>query len=102
MLNQLAQSFILPIRKAPCFQAIEYVSDKKQNDRQLSAAGYNAVVTLSVREISIDRTAGNNVSLDILVHGEMKSPPAGKIVWSHEEYVTSSGHHSLDYLRTTA
>ena len=97
--DKLAQSFIQPLRGSPCFQTIEYVTDKKQDDRQLSAAGHNAVIRLSVRGISLDRTAGNNVSLNIFVRGEMKCLSSGKIVWDREEYIASSESHSLDYYK---
>jgi hypothetical protein len=97
--GKLAQSFIQPLRGSPCFQTIEYVTDKKQDDRQLSAAGNNAVIRLSVQEISLDQIAGDNVSLRILVHGEMKCLSAGKIVWDREEYGVTSDPHSLAYYK---
>jgi hypothetical protein len=97
--DKLAQSFIQPLRGSPCFQTIDYVTDKKQDDRQLSAAGYNAVIRLSVRELSLDRIGGDNVTLHIFVHGEMKYLSSDKIVWNREEYIESSESHSLAYYR---
>jgi len=95
----VVQSFMQALKKGDCFQTTEYLTDKSQNLRQLSAKGYDAVIRLSVREISLKRVAGDNVGLDAYVRGQMEYLSSGKIVWDREEYVMSPDLHSLDYYK---
>lgn len=97
--DKMAQSFIRPFTKGNCFQTIEYVKDKNQDSRQLSSAGYNAVIRLSVRKILLERVPGDNVRLRAYVSGQMESLKSGKILWDREEVVLSSELHSLDYYK---
>lgn len=97
--DKMAQSFIRPLTKGNCFQTIEYVKDKNQDSRQLSSAGYNAVIRLSVRKILLERVPGDNVRLRAYVSGQMESLKSGKILWDREEVVLSSELHSLDYYK---
>jgi hypothetical protein len=98
--EKVAQSFIQRLKKASCFQVAEYLADKNQQGaKQLSAKGYNAVVRLLVREISLKKCAGDNVCLYAYVRGEMENLSTGKIVWDREEQVSSPWNHPLDYYR---
>jgi len=95
--EKVGQSFIQPLKKGGCFQVAEYLADKNQDVQQLSAKGYNAVVRLFVREISLKKIAGDNVRLDAYVRGQMEVFSTGKIVWDREEYVSSPEIHPLGY-----
>ena len=97
--EKVAQSFIQPLTKGGCFQVADYVTDKNQDVRQLSAKGYDAIIRLFVREISLNRMANDNVRLDVYVRGEMEYLSSGKVVWDREEHFLSSEKHPLDYYR---
>lgn len=97
--DKMAQSFIQPLKKGNCFQTIEYVRDKKQDDHQLSVAGYDTVIKLSVREILLNRVSGDTVRLRAHVSGQMASLKSKIIVWDREEAVLSSELHSLAYYK---
>lgn len=97
--DKIAQSFMEPITKGACFKATEYVKDKTQDARLLSAAGYDAVIRMDVREISVQRAIGDYVSLSAHVHGQMVLLTSGKIVWDREEFVSSPELHSFDYYK---
>lgn len=96
----IARSFMQTLKKGDYFQTTEYLTDKNQDVQQLSAKGYDAVIRLLVRQISLQRmkrVAGDNVGLDVFVRGQMEFLSSGKIVWDREEHVLSSEFHSLDY-----
>jgi hypothetical protein len=95
----LARSFMQPLRKSDFFETTEYLTDKNQDLQQLSAKGYDAVIRLFVREISLKRVGGDNVGLNAYVRGQMEYLSSGKIVWDREEYVMSPELHSLDYYK---
>jgi hypothetical protein len=97
--EEVAQSFIQTLKKGGCFQVAEYLADKNQNAQQLSAKGYNAVIRLFVREISLERVVGDNVRLHANVRGQMENLSSGKIPWDREERVSSPEIHPLDYYR---
>jgi hypothetical protein len=97
--DKMAQSFIQPLKNGICFQTIEYFKDKNQNVKQLSNAGYNAVIQLSVNEISIQRTVGDYVDLFVNVSGQMKKLMSGEIVWNRKEIVKNPEPHTLDYYK---
>jgi hypothetical protein len=95
----LAQSFMRPLRKGDCFETIEYLTDKNQDLQQLSAKGYDAVIRLFVREISLKRVGGDDVGLNAYVRGQMELFSSGKIVWDRQEYVMSPELQPLDYYK---
>ncbi len=95
----VAQSFMQLLKKGDCFQTTEYLTDKNQDVQQLSAKGYDAVIRLFVREISLKRVEGDNVGLDAYVRGQMEYLSSRKVVWDREEHVLSSEFHSLDYYK---
>jgi hypothetical protein len=95
----VAQSFMQPLTKGNCFKTIEYLTDKNQDARRLASKGYDAIIRLSVREVSLKRLASDNVSLNAYVRGEMEDLSSGKVVWDREEYVMSPEVHSLDYYK---
>jgi hypothetical protein len=95
----VARSFMQTLKKGDCFQATEYLTDKNQDLQQLSVKGYDAIIRLFVREVSLKRVAGDKVGLDAYVRGQMEHFSSGKIVWDREEYVMSPELHSLDYYK---
>jgi hypothetical protein len=97
--ESMAQSFVQPLIKASCFETVDYVMDKDQNNRKLSTAKYDAVVRLSVREISIRTFAGDNVKIHALVHGQMENLHSGDILWDREEYVSSSDPQPISFYK---
>jgi hypothetical protein len=97
--NKIAKSFIQQLNKSDCFQTVEYVGDKNQDVRLSSLAGYDALIRLNVREISISRDAGDYVKLYVYMHGQLEHLTSGKIVWDREEVVSSPERHTLDYYK---
>ena len=97
--EKTAELFIQPLKQGGCFQTIVHVANKEQDDRQWATAGYDAVIHLFVREISLKRAAGDNVNLWIYVQGQMTSLASETIIWDREEFVSSSVPHPLDYYK---
>ena len=97
--DKTAQSFMQPLKKGNLFQSVEQTPNKNQDSRQLIAIGYDAVISLTVREISIERVPGDYVSLSAHVHGQMEKLMSGEIVWDREEVVTNPEPHTLDYYK---
>ena len=97
--EKVAQSFIQMLRKSDCFQATEYLTDKNQDVRQLSAKGYDAIIRLFVREISLKRMGGDQVRLDVYVRGKMEYLSSVKVVWDREEHIFSAELHPLNYYK---
>lgn len=95
--NKTAQSFIQQLKKGAFFQRVEYMPNKNQDSSQLTSIGYDAVIRLTVREITIQRAPGDYVRLAARVHGEMERLNSGNIVWDREELVTNPEPHSLGY-----
>ena len=96
---KLASSFVQHLTKAGCFQTTEYVAGKNQDDHTLLVAGYDAVVRLSVLDILLDRTFGDNVRLRVRVTGQVTNLKARGILWDRDEVVESSEVRSLDYYK---
>ena len=97
--EKVAQSFMQQLQRDGCFQTIEYLTVKNQDIRQLSAKGYDAAIRLLVREISLNRTGGDQVRIDVYVRGEMESFSSGKVVWDREEHVLSPERRPLNYYK---
>lgn len=97
--EKTVHAFIQPLKKGNCFHVAEYITDKKPDNHQLSAAGYDAIIRLSLKEISLKRTAGEKVNLYLTIHGQMESLASGMILWDREELVSSSESRSLDYYK---
>jgi len=94
--ENIANTFIRPLRKGKYFQTIEYVSDMNQDNLKLSSAGFNMVIRLSVREMSIRSVTADHVKLYISMHGQMEDIASKKIVWDREEQVSSSEMELLE------
>jgi len=92
-----AQLFMQLIKNGNVFQITEYLTDKNIDINQLSTAGYDAVIRLFVRDISLIRTYGDNLSLHVYVRGQMKCLASEKILWDREEFVSSPEQHTLGY-----
>jgi hypothetical protein len=97
--EKVAQSFIQTVKKEDSFQTAEYLTDKNPNVQQLSARGYDALIRLSVDNISLTRDAGEYVGLYASVRGQMEHLSSGKVVWDRYEHVKSPEFHSLDYYK---
>jgi hypothetical protein len=97
--EKTAQSFMEPLKKGNCFKVVEYVKNENSENRQLSTAGYDAIIRLSVNEISLKRTAGGYVDLHLYEGGQMESLSSGKILWDREERVSSPESRSLEYFQ---
>ncbi len=97
--DKTAQSFMQPLKKGYLFQSVEQMPSMNQDSGQLHTIGYDAVIRLNVREISIQRAPGDYVKLIAYVHGEMERLATGSIVWDREEVVTNPEPHTLDYYK---
>jgi hypothetical protein len=65
----------------------------------LVTSGYDAIIRLTVREISLIGMAGGYVHLYIHVQGHLKNLRSGQIIWDREETVKSPESHQLDYYK---
>jgi hypothetical protein len=97
--DKMAQSFVQHLKKGSFFQHVEYMPNKNQDSSHFRSIGYDAVLTLNVREITIFRTPGEYVRLDARVHGEMERLNSGEKLWDREEFVTNKEYHPLDYYK---
>lgn len=97
--DKTVQALIQPLTQKKSFQTIEYLRDKNQDSKQLLDTGYDAIIRLIVREISIQRTAGDYVNLHVIVQGQMECFTSGKIIWDREIVVTNPEPHTLDYYK---
>jgi len=97
--EKIAQSFMQTLMKSNCFRSTEYLTDKNEDARRLSSKGYDAIIRLFVREISLKRIEGDSVRLNVYVRGSMEYLSSGKVVWDREEHVLSPERHSLDYYK---
>jgi hypothetical protein len=97
--EKIAQSFMQTLMKSDFFKITEYLTDKNQDAQRLSSKGYDAIIRLFVREISLKRIQGDYVRLDVYVRGQMEYVPSGKVVWDREEHVLSPELHSLGYYK---
>jgi len=98
--DKIVQSFTAPLTKASCFDRIDYLKDKNSNDRQLSDAGYDAVIRLDIKNISFVSVGGDNVNLRIRLQGQLTNLRSGKLMWDRLEYIESREYHTLDYYQT--
>ncbi|MBL7075798.1 hypothetical protein ISS37_11240 [candidate division KSB1 bacterium] len=97
--DKIVQAFTTPIRKASCFDRVDYIKNKINDDHQLSDAGYNAVIRLVIKNISLTHLAGDNFGLQIHVQGQLTYLRSGKIVWDREEVLSSPEVHTLNYYK---
>jgi hypothetical protein len=95
--GNMAQSFIQTVKKGDCFQGVEYLKDKDQDNSKLSTMGYDAIIRLSVGEVLLRRTAAEYLSLTARVRGQLENLRSGETVWDREEMVTNPEPHTLDY-----
>jgi hypothetical protein len=97
--SKMAQSFIQKVKKGDCFQVVEYVNDKNQDNSNLSATGYDAVIRLAVHDILFRNIAGDYIGLTANVQGQLEILRSGEIVWDRVEMVTNPEPHPLDYYK---
>ena len=97
--DKIVQAFTTPLRKASCFDRVDYIKNKNNDDRQLSDAGYDAVIRLVIKSISLTHLAGDNVGLQIHVQGQLTYLRSGKIIWDRLEVMSSLEVHTLDYYK---
>jgi len=95
--DKMAQSFLQPLKKSDRFQYAEYLTGKDQNRLHLAADGYDAIIRLDVRDISIQKTVGYNATLCAKAHGQMECLATGKVVWDREEFVASTEPRAIAY-----
>jgi hypothetical protein len=95
----MAQSFMQPLLTVTTFKTIDYLEDKNQNNLQSSNVNYDAVIRLSVRDISIRTVAGDYVKIHALVHGQMENLHSGVILWDREEYISSSEPQPISFYK---
>ena len=97
--DKIVQAFTSPLRKASCFDHVDYIKNKINDERQLSDAGYDAVIRLVIKNISLTHLAGDNVGLQIRVQGQLTNLRSGKIMWDRLEVMSSPELHTLDYYK---
>ena len=98
--NQMAESFIALLgRGSFSDNTIELLKDGKKSGRQLLAYGYDALISLSVPKIQIQRDIGNRVRLIIQVHGQMKNLRTGRILWDRSEITINTDSQTLEYYK---
>jgi hypothetical protein len=97
--DKIVQAFTTPLRKASCFDRVDYIKDKTNDNRQLPDAGYDAVIRLVIKSISLTHLAGDNVGLQIHVQGQLTYVRSGEIMWDRLEVMSSPEVHTLDYYK---
>jgi hypothetical protein len=97
--DKITEVFSGSIVPAGYFQTVERIKYKSQDEQLLSTSGYDAIIRLTVHEISLDRIAGDYVGLHIHVQGQLKNLRSGQILWDRKEQATSSAAHQLDYYK---
>jgi hypothetical protein len=94
-----ALAFIRLLQEGRCFEVIEYIREKDLNNSQLLAAGFDAVIRLSLRKISLESAPGRDIGLYAFMQGQMENLTSRKIIWDREEAVQSTEDHSLEYYK---
>jgi hypothetical protein len=94
-----ALAFMKPLQEGACFQVIEYVKQKDLDNSRLLAAGFNAVIRLSLHKISLERAPSSDIKLYAFMQGQMENLVSRKIIWDREEAVQSTEYHSLEYYK---
>jgi hypothetical protein len=97
--DRIVEVFTKSISATRCFQTVDHIKSKKQDEQLLSNSGYDAIIRLTVKEISLGRIAGDYVGLHIHVQGQLKCLKSEKILWDREEMIKSPEFHSLDYYK---
>lgn len=97
--DKITDVFSGSIVPAGCFKTVEQIKNKNQDEPLLSASGYDAIIRLTVREVSLNRKAGDYVGLHIHVQGQLKDLKSGQVLWDREETATSPESHQLDYYK---
>lgn len=97
--HKIIEVFSRSVLPAGCFKTMEQIKNKNQDEQLLSNSGYDAIIRLTVREISLIGMAGGYVSLYIHVQGQLKNLRSGQILWDREEMVKSPESHQLDYYK---
>ena len=95
--DRMARSFVEAVREGNRFQVIENPKDRNHNESLLSSAEYDAVISLDVRKISLDREPGDYVKLTVQVRGQLKNLVSGKTVWDREDIIISPKRHPIKY-----
>lgn len=96
--EMLTQSFIESLKKGNAFAIVEHITEKSTVS-QLPLTGYDAIIRLSVKEISLRRMTGDYVNLYLFVHGQMEKVTSGNVVWDREEFVSSPNPRSIEYYK---
>lgn len=97
--EKLAKSFISSINIEPRFTSIDYIQSKDQYQNKLSVKNYDAVISLIVKTITLERDVADKVSLYITVQGKMESLKSGKILLDREEVLKSKDPKELEYYK---
>lgn len=95
--DKIANVFITSLGNSSCLKNADYL--KEQDERQMSAEGYDAVLSLTVSKITLYRVYSDNVKLQVHVHGLLKSIRSGKTLWDREEIATSRNSNTLAYYK---
>jgi hypothetical protein len=95
----IVQAFTTPLRKTSYFDRVDYIKNKDNDDRQLLGSGYDAMIRLVIKRISLSSLASNNVGLQVNVQGQLTDLRSGKIMWDRLEVMSSSEVHTLDYYK---
>ncbi len=95
--DKIAKAFITSLGKNSCLKNADYV--KEQDERRMSVADYDAVLSLTVSKITLYRVYTDNVKLQVHVKGLLKSLRSGNILWDREEIATSRNSNTLEYYK---
>jgi hypothetical protein len=93
------RSFIESLKKGTVFVLMERMEEKNKDGFQLPATGYDAIIRLSVKEISLRRATGDYVNLYLYVHGQMETLSSGTVIWDRDEFVSATKLRSLNYYK---
>lgn len=95
--DKIASVFISSLGNGSSLKNVDYT--KGHDEGKMSAAGYDAVLSLTVSKINLSREYNDNVKLQAHVHGSMKSLKSGKTLWDREEIATSRNANTLAYYK---
>jgi hypothetical protein len=96
--NKMAEYFTGFIITANSFKTVDHIKNKIQDEQLLMNKGYDAVMRLTVSEMSLEREAGDQLGFHI-VKGQLKHLKSDKIVWDREEIIKSSELYPLEYYK---
>jgi hypothetical protein len=96
----VCDTFIELIRNSKIFSVINQID--KTNNRDSISSNYDAIIELSVKTISIEKTLGENVKLQVTVAGKAQDLKSKNVFWKRDETIKSKEVKPIDYEKQNA